>query len=76
MLSRVWFDTAASPFLYAPDIYRVAGNIVGSERILFGSDYPLLNPERYFKEMAEAGLSKADVDRITGVNAEKLLGLV
>lgn len=76
VLSRVWFDTAASPFLYTPDIYRVAGNIVGSEKILFGSDYPLLNPERYFKEMAEAGLSKADVDRITGVNAAKLLGLV
>jgi predicted TIM-barrel fold metal-dependent hydrolase len=49
VLRNVWFDTAASPYLYAPDIYRVAGEIIGFEKILFGSDYPLLNPKRYME---------------------------
>jgi len=75
VLENVWFDTAASPYLYAPDIYRIAGDIIGYEKILFGSDYPLLKPSRYVKEMALAGLSSLAVDRITGLNAAKILGL-
>ncbi len=75
ILNNVWFDTAASPFLYAPDIYRMAGEIVGYDKILFGSDYPLLKPERYFKEMHSAGLSDQQIKKITGTNAEGLLRL-
>ncbi len=55
-LINVYFDTAASPYLYAPEIYAVARDIIGLEKILFGSDYPLLPPARYFSEMEEAGL--------------------
>jgi predicted TIM-barrel fold metal-dependent hydrolase len=75
VLKNVWFDTAASPYLYSPDTYRIAGEIMGFEKILFGSDYPLLKPQRYFKEMAQAGLSPHVVDRITGMNATELLGI-
>lgn len=75
VLSQVWFDTAASPYLYTPDIYRVVGEIVGFEKILFGSDYPLLPPERYFREMAGAGVSEERLVRIKGENAARLLGL-
>jgi len=72
-LRNVWFDTAASPFLYAPDIYRVAGEIVGFEKILFGSDYPLISPGRYFKDMEAAGLSFGQMQQIKGLNAARLL---
>ena len=34
VLNNVWFDTAASPYLYTPDSYRIAGNIIGFEKIL------------------------------------------
>jgi uncharacterized protein len=74
-LHNVWFDTAASPFLYNPDIYRIAGEIVGFEKILFGSDYPLIHPDRYFKEMTRAGLSPEQMDQIKGLNAARLLGI-
>jgi predicted TIM-barrel fold metal-dependent hydrolase len=72
-LTRVWFDTAASPFLYQPSVYRTAGEIVGFDKILFGSDYPLIPPERYFREMTTAGLAAPARDRICGENAWKLL---
>jgi predicted TIM-barrel fold metal-dependent hydrolase len=75
VLTNVWFDTAASPFLYAPDIYRVAGEIVGYDKILFGSDFPLLKPKRYFEEMHSAKLSPQQTEEITGQNAERLLRL-
>jgi predicted TIM-barrel fold metal-dependent hydrolase len=72
-LRNVWFDTAASPYLYVPEIYRVAGEIVGFEKILFGSDYPLLKPKRYLEEMASAGLSNEAISKIAGDNAAQLL---
>jgi predicted TIM-barrel fold metal-dependent hydrolase len=75
VLTNVWFDTAASPFLYRPEIYRMAGEIVGYDKILFGSDYPLLKPERYFKEMHSAGLSARQIEEIAGKNSEGLLRL-
>jgi predicted TIM-barrel fold metal-dependent hydrolase len=72
---NVWFDTAASPYLYNPDIYRLAGEILGYNRILFGSDYPLIKPHQYLDEMASAGIPRNAIDRITGINAAELLGL-
>jgi hypothetical protein len=74
-LKNVYFDTAASPYLYDPDIYQVAVKLVGSNKILFGSDYPLLSPARYFSEMEDAGLPDHQKKDICGLNAAKLLGL-
>jgi hypothetical protein len=75
VLANVWFDTAASPFLYDPLIYRVAGKVVGFDKILFGSDYPLVKPARYFDEMESAGLSKESIRKICGENAARLLSV-
>ncbi len=72
-LANVFFDTAASPFLYDPDIYRVAAGIVGADKILFGSDYPLLGPRRYMKDIENNKLSDEEVKKICGTNAQKLL---
>jgi predicted TIM-barrel fold metal-dependent hydrolase len=74
-LKNVWFDTAASPYLYSPDIYRLAGEILGYDRILFGSDYPLIKPRQYLDEMASAGIPNGAIKQITGINAAELLGL-
>lgn len=37
-LPNVWFDTAASPLLYGSDVWNKTRN----ERVIFGSDYPLI----------------------------------
>ena len=73
--AKVYFDTAASPFLYDGKIYRLAKEIIGTDKILFGSDFPLLTPERYFKELETSGLSKTEIEAICGLNAAKLLKL-
>lgn len=74
-LANVWFDTAASPYLYRPDIYRHAMALAGPDKVLFGSDYPLLKPKRYFDEMQQAGLSQAQSAQICGANLAALLKL-
>ncbi len=74
-LANVWYDTAASPFLYHPDIYRRAVELAGADKVLFGTDYPLLAPRRYFEEMDRAGLDAAQKKCICGSNAADLLKL-
>ena len=72
-LKNVWVDTAASPFLYDPAIYRYAIDIFGLEKILFGSDYPLIRPARYLQEIDSLGLSQHEMDAICGGNATALI---
>lgn len=74
-LRNIYYDTAASPFLYDSRIYQYAKDLVGLDKVLLGTDYPLLKPERYKKEMVEAGLTQTDRNRICGENASQLLKL-
>ncbi|MFW6146759.1 MAG: amidohydrolase family protein [Thermodesulfobacteriota bacterium] len=73
VLANTWFDTAASPYLYDSRMYALAAEIVGLQKILFGSDFPLLKPSRYFKEMKEALLPSDTIAKICGENAASLL---
>ena len=74
-LANVYFDTAVSPFLYKPDIYNLAKQLIGVDKILLGTDFPLLKPERYFKELESTNLTPAEKEQICGGNMATLLGL-
>jgi predicted TIM-barrel fold metal-dependent hydrolase len=71
---NVYYDTAASPFIYSKKIYSIAREMVGTEKIFFGTDFPLISPRRYFKELEESGLSKQDQEKILGLNFSKRFG--
>lgn len=75
VLANVYFDTAASPFLYDPRIYGQAAELAGADRILFGTDYPLIPPDRYLREMESAGISARLRDQILGENAARILSV-
>jgi uncharacterized protein len=74
-LANVYFDTATSPFLYRPEIYRQVSQLTGSEKILFGSDFPVMAPGRILKEIDTAGLAEAEKTNILSGNARRLLSL-
>jgi len=74
-LENVFFDTAATPFLYRPEIFTHVGQIVGFDKILFGTDYPLLSPGRIMTQLRSVGLGEEAEGLILGGNAERLLGL-
>lgn len=73
--NNVFYDTAASPLLYDQRIFEVALNIVGEKRILFGSDFPLLSPRVYFKQMEMTIASQEALKKIKGENAKRLFNL-
>jgi predicted TIM-barrel fold metal-dependent hydrolase len=72
---RLWFDTAAGPFLYAPSAYRAVADLCGADRLLFGSDHPLLPARRYIEAFAQADLTVAERALVMGENAMRLLDL-
>ncbi|MFZ0169849.1 MAG: amidohydrolase family protein [Candidatus Dormiibacterota bacterium] len=44
---QLWFDTAALPYLYQPGVLLAVDQLLGTGRLCFGSDFPLLLPSRY-----------------------------
>jgi predicted TIM-barrel fold metal-dependent hydrolase len=74
--TNVFFDTAATVFLYQPQIFKQVSDIVGSNKILFGTDYPLVSQNRIIAQIKSVELAEADVSKILGGNALKLLSKV
>ncbi len=74
-MSNVYFDTAASPFLYSPQVYSQVAQLVGGDKILFGSDYPLLAQSRFLKEIDSLDLPQETKNSILSGNARRLLGI-
>jgi predicted TIM-barrel fold metal-dependent hydrolase len=74
-LEDVYYDTAASPFLYRPEIYRYVSELAGADRIVFGSDFPVMPPGRVIDEIKSADIPEASRQVILCGNAARLLGL-
>ena len=74
--SPVHVDTAAQPFLYRDSEANAALAAVPADRLLFGSDYPLISQERALDELRAAVASDERVSRAVQGNAEALLGRV
>jgi len=81
ILKRVYYDSAASPLLYQADIYRRVCDLVGADKILFGTDYPLLThprkskiPEfrRSLEEARTSGLNEEELAAVLGSNAHRI----
>ncbi len=81
-LSNVYLDTAAVPLLYKEDIYQTAIDLIGSERILFGTDYPLRTfPKKqsapdfatHVDSICNAGIDAKDLEQILYRNLNQIL---
>ena len=82
-LRNVWFDTAASPLLYNAKVWKTVCDLIGAEKILFGSDFPLLlYPRRhrtpgwipFLEEFHASGISVSDRRKIARGNFETVMG--
>ena len=72
-LKNVYFDSAAFPFLYRPEVFDVAARAIGAEKILFASDFPLVPQKHALDEFALSGLDAEQSLLVRGANAAKLL---
>ena len=85
-----WQDEAISVALHKPNIYiDLSGwspkyfpkiliqyaNTLLKDRMLFGTDFPLITPERWMKDFADAGFKEEVKPLILKENAIRMLGL-
>ncbi|MDR0685314.1 MAG: amidohydrolase family protein, partial [Spirochaetaceae bacterium] len=73
--ARVFYDCAASPFLYDSSVYRIACELGLETKILFGSDYPLLPITRYIPEIEASGIPDRAKALLLGENCRRILGI-
>ncbi len=74
-LKLVYFDSAASPFLYRSEVFPTVAELVGSGKVLFASDYPLMDMSRPLEQARSMGLTPEAEGRLLSGNAAKLLRL-
>ena len=70
-IDSVYFDTAAASLLYDDGSVARLVDLTGPERVLFGSDYPLLSPRRQIERLA-AQLPGPVLEAVCGGNARRL----
>ena len=75
LTGNVVYDSAASTYLYRFEIFPTVLSIVGSERVLFASDYPVLTQPRFLRRVRNAGISPSALGEVLGGNAERVFRL-
>ena len=74
IMRNVYYDTAASLFLYQDDIFTLAARWAPG-KVLFATDYPLIAPKRFIERMQAARMPTATRRRMLGGNAWRVLKL-
>jgi uncharacterized protein len=73
--ANVWIDLSGwSPKYFPPQLVQYA-NTQLREKVLFGSDFPLITPDRWLHDFAEAPFKDEVRPLVLKENAVKLLGL-
>lgn len=75
VVRNVVYDSAASTYLYRFQVFRAVLDIVGPERVLMGSDFPVLRQDRFLKRTRNAGLHPDEVGPVLGGNAARIFSL-
>lgn len=72
-LKTTYFDCAATQYLYSPGIFRNVMDIIGKEKVLFGTDYPLLSQKKSIDQINKLKISQVEREMILGINGQTLL---
>ncbi len=75
-LKNARYDTAAWPFLYGPEILAAAKAAGVLDKMLFGTDWPILDRARFQSRIEGCGLDDEEISAFLGGNAEKFLAPV
>jgi predicted TIM-barrel fold metal-dependent hydrolase len=72
--ANVWYDSAASLYLYRPEVFALAARAAGARKLLWASDFPLIAQRRMLAYARASGLADAELAMALGGNAAAFLG--
>ena len=71
--TNIFIDLSGwSPKYFSQNLVQYANSIL-QDRVLFGSDYPFLTPERWMEDFEKAGFKPHVREKILFLNAKRLL---
>lgn len=75
ILQNARYDTAAMPWLYTERVIDAIFAIGAGEKLLFGTDWPILTAQRYEKLLAKTKLTEDERAMLMYGNAESFFGI-
>jgi predicted TIM-barrel fold metal-dependent hydrolase len=76
LTQSVAYDTAASSYLYRPAVFRTVIDIVGSDRVIWGSDHPVLGMGRFLRRtLRDSALRDDELEPLLSGNARRVYRL-
>ncbi len=73
--ANVFYDSAATTLLYSEKVFEIVEKVVGPKRILFGSDYPLVQPKEIIGQISRSGFKPDVKSLILSNNASELFSI-
>lgn len=73
--ANVWIDLSGWSPKYFPEVLVRQANSVLQDKVLFGSDFPLITPDRWMNDFASLTIKDEIRPKILKDNAVRLLGL-
>ena len=69
---NVYFDSAAFPYLYHPNVFKVSLIAAGYKKILFASDFPIVRQNQALKKFLRVNLDDIEKKSILKSNADNI----
>lgn len=70
--ANVAYDSAATSYLYNQSVFRHVIDLVGVDKVLFASDWPVLAPGRLMTRVRDAGISDDELKAVLSTNALRI----
>lgn len=75
VVSNVSYDTAASTYLYRFEVFETVIRLVGADRVIFGTDYPVLTMKRFTERVRSLPMDVGERLALFAGNAQRVYGL-
>jgi uncharacterized protein len=69
---HVAYDSAATTYLYRPDVFEAVLSLAGPERVLFATDYPVLRQARLAASVSKRISDRGPLNLVLHGNAERI----
>ncbi len=69
---NLWFDCSSTFYWLDPQVAKSLIRMLGTDRVMFGSDYPMWTPQKELKTLLELGFTDEELECILSKNAKSV----
>lgn len=74
-IENLWFDCSSTFYWLEPVRAKALIRMLGTDRVMFGSDYPMWTPENELQTLFDLGFTDSELENILSKTAQAVFGL-